>query len=50
MMAANDPRVLVGVGPGEVVEKVTVRWPSGAVTTMDNVKADQSYKVVEPAK
>jgi hypothetical protein len=50
MLSANDPRLLIGVGPGNVVAKITIRWPSGVVSTMENVKADQSYKVVEPGK
>ena len=50
MMSANDPRLLIGVGAGDVIPKITLRWPSGIVSTMENVKTDQSYKVVEPAK
>ena len=49
MMATNDPRVLVGVGPATVAKKVTIRWPSRIVTTLENLKVDQDYKVVEPA-
>jgi len=48
MMGTNDPRVLVGVGPATVVDKVTIRWPSGIVTTLENLKVDQDTKVVEP--
>ena len=28
--------------------KITIRWPSGVVTTMDKVKVDQTYQIVEP--
>lgn len=48
MQSANDPRILVGVGPLKEIKKVTFRWPSGIVTTMENVKVNQVYKVVEP--
>jgi hypothetical protein len=48
MQGTNDHRVLVGVGPVAVVDKVTIRWPSGFVTTLENLKVDQDYKVVEP--
>jgi len=48
MMGTNDPRVLVGVGPATVVSKVTIRWPSGFVTRLENVKVDQDTKVIEP--
>ena len=29
MESSNDPRLLIGVGEGRVVTKLTVRWPSG---------------------
>jgi hypothetical protein len=48
MESANDPRLLIGVGPVAEVNKVTVRWPSGAVSTLENAKTNQSYKMVEP--
>ena len=28
-LAANDPRVLVGLGSGSAIEDVTVHWPDG---------------------
>ena len=31
------------------VKKVVFRWPSGIVSTLENLKVDQDYKVVEPA-
>ena len=48
LMGTNDPRVLVGVGPVEQVKKVVIRWPSGIVSTMENLQVDRDYKVVEP--
>ncbi len=48
LQGTNDPRVLVGVGPVDVVKKVEIRWPSGIVTRLENLKVDQEYKVVEP--
>jgi hypothetical protein len=30
------------------VERLRVRWPSGATTQMENVSAGQIVKVVEP--
>ena len=41
------PRLTVGVGPAPEVEKLTVRWPSGAVTTRENVKTNQAVRIVE---
>jgi hypothetical protein len=48
LQGTNDSRVLVGVGPVDVVKKVVIRWPSGIVTTMENLAVDKQYKVVEP--
>ena len=46
--SANDPRLLIGVGDVTELKKVTIRWPSGIVTTLEKVKVDQTYPVVEP--
>ena len=46
--SSNDPRVLVGVGTADTVDKVTIRWPSGAVSTLEHLATGKSYKVVEP--
>ena len=48
MQGTNDPRVLVGIGPVTEVKKVVIRWPSKIVSTLENLKVDQEYKVVEP--
>ena len=37
-----------GLGPAERVAEVEVRWPSGAVSTLRDVAADQLLRVVEP--
>ena len=48
MQATNDHRVLVGVGPATTVEKAVIRWPSGREITLEKLKVDQDYKLVEP--
>jgi enediyne biosynthesis protein E4 len=48
MQGTNDPRVLVGIGPTDRVKKVVIQWPSGIVSTMENLEVDREYKVVEP--
>ena len=48
MESSNDPRVLVGIGRATTVEKAVIRWPSGRELTLEKLKADQDYKVVEP--
>jgi hypothetical protein len=47
--SANDPRLTIGVGHVERVERVEIRWPSGLVTTLDSPALNQSHRVVEPA-
>src|SRR5690606_382863 len=32
MLSTNDPRLLVGLGDADVIDRLTVRWPSGAET------------------
>jgi enediyne biosynthesis protein E4 len=50
LMSSNDPRLLIGVGPAGEVDKVKVRWPSGMLSTVEHLKTDQSYKIVEPTQ
>jgi enediyne biosynthesis protein E4 len=45
--SANDPRVLIGIGPAKEVGKLTLRWPSGIVMTLQHLAADKTYEVVE---
>ncbi len=48
MQATNDHRVLVGLGSAGTADQVVIRWPSGRTITLNDLKADQEYKVVEP--
>jgi hypothetical protein len=48
MQATNDHRVLIGLGKAATAEKAVIRWPSGREITLENLKADQDYKLVEP--
>lgn len=45
-LAANDPRVLVGLGAASVL-KVVVRWPSGRTQILDNPAVDRYHRIVE---
>ena len=49
-LAAHDPRILFGLGDAKKVDKVEVRWPSGATSVLENVQASQYVRVEEPAK
>jgi hypothetical protein len=40
-LAANDPRVHVGLGSGTAVESVDVRWVDGAVERFGPFEADR---------
>jgi hypothetical protein len=48
MESSNDPRLLIGLGKVTEVRKLTVRWPSGALSIMKHVAPDKTYEVVEP--
>jgi hypothetical protein len=44
----DDLRVHVGLGSAAVADEVEIRWPSGATQRLENVRANQVLKVVEP--
>ena len=46
--SANDPRLLVGLGRADRVERVEVRWPSGLSTTLTDPAPGRTHRVVEP--
>jgi len=43
----SDPRIHFGLGKADKVDKIQIRWPSGRVQLLHNVKADQILKVEE---
>ena len=47
-LSSNDPRLLVGLGSAESVEKVEIIWPGGARTTLDHPTLAQTHRVREP--
>jgi hypothetical protein len=47
--SSSDKRVHFGLGRDTLVKEITLRWPSGIVQTLHNVKADQILKVTEGA-
>ncbi|WP_237722533.1 CRTAC1 family protein [Singulisphaera acidiphila] len=50
MLSANDPRLLIGVGQADEVAKLVVSWPSGAVSTLEHLKVDRTYELIEPVR
>jgi hypothetical protein len=48
-LSASDPRVHFGMGNYARAASVEIRWPSGLVQTLVDVKGDQQIQVEEPA-
>ena len=44
MESTNDPRLLIGLGAVDEVDRVTIRWPSGAVSTLEHLTHQQAYR------
>jgi enediyne biosynthesis protein E4 len=47
-LSANDKRAHFGLGSETVANAIDIRWPSGILQHLDNVKADQFLQVDEP--
>jgi hypothetical protein len=47
-MSTSDRRVHFGLGAENNVASIEIRWPSGAVQKLTNIKADQILRVDEP--
>ena len=47
--SSSDKRVHFGLGEASVIGLIELRWPSGVVQTLRNVKADQILTVTEAA-
>jgi hypothetical protein len=46
-LSSSDPRIHWGLGEFSRLETLTIRWPDGGETTMQDVAADQTLRVVE---
>ena len=44
-LAANDPRVHLGLGDVTVVDEVTITWPDGSVDTLGPFAADTQHLI-----
>jgi hypothetical protein len=47
--SGSDPTVHFGLGQAATADKVTIKWPSGAVQTLLNVTADRLLVATEPS-
>jgi hypothetical protein len=48
-LSASDRRIIVGLGNDATATLVEIKWPSGAVSRYEDVKAGQFLDAVEPA-
>ena len=48
-LSSSDKRAHFGLGPETKLRELEMRWPSGRLQTLENVKADQVLRVEEPA-
>ncbi len=46
-ISQSDLRIHFGLGKESKADKITIRWPSGLVETLQNLPANQYYTVVE---
>jgi hypothetical protein len=49
-MSSSDKRVHFGLGAETEISSLEIKWPSGIVQTLKNVKADQILRVDEPPR
>lgn len=47
-LSQNDARLHFGISQNEVVESIEIKWPSGKVQLLENVKANQILTINEP--
>ena len=47
-LSQNDPRMHFGLAKNDTVEKIEIKWPSGKVQVLENIKANQILTVKEP--
>ena len=46
--SSSDKRIHFGLGKETVVSRIEIRWPSGIIQVLKNVKADQLLRIDEP--
>jgi enediyne biosynthesis protein E4 len=48
-LSASDPRVHFGMGGNATAASIEIRWPSGVLQTLTNIKGDRQVQIDEPA-
>jgi hypothetical protein len=46
-LSAVDPRLVIGLGAAEAVDRIRIRWPSGGTDEIESVPADQTLVITE---
>jgi hypothetical protein len=46
-LSQNDLRLHFGLGSAKTIDRVEIRWPSGAIETLKDLAPDQFYSVLE---
>ncbi len=49
MLCSNDPRLLIGLGDADRIDRLTIRWPSGAETVLEDLEVDRDLPIIEPS-
>ena len=47
-LSQNDHRMHFGLAKNDIVEKIEIKWPSGKVQVIENIKANQILTITEP--
>ncbi|MFA5819170.1 MAG: CRTAC1 family protein [Bacteroidales bacterium] len=47
-LSQNDPRMHFGLAKNEMVDRIEIKWPSGKLQVLENIKANQILTVKEP--
>ena len=46
--STSDKRVFFGIGEGESIESITIRWPDGVTQTVDVPHTNTTFTIVQP--
>jgi enediyne biosynthesis protein E4 len=49
-LSQNDERLHFGLGPATVVDKILIRWPSGATQILEHQSVDRVLQIEEPTR
>ncbi len=47
-LSQNDPRIHFGLAKDTIVDKIEIKWPSGKLQVLENIKINQILTVKEP--